>query len=105
MTEKTLSSGRKVIIRRLSRPEIRDIKDLGSQRIYPDGSMGLVGANKIQDAWIDKGCAGLDDWKAKNGELVPDDIIMQLNEEEQFELASLIKESQIINPTKPSSSD
>ena len=47
MTEKTLSSGRKVIIRRLSRPEIRDIKDLGSQRIYPDGSMGLVGANKI----------------------------------------------------------
>ena len=105
MTEETLSTGRKVVIRKLSRPEIRSIKDLGNQRLYPDGSIGLVGANKIQDAWIDKGLAGLDDWSAKNGEVVPDDIVLQLTDEEQVELAILIKESQVINPTKPLSSD
>ena len=106
MTEETaLTSGKKVIIRKLSRPDIRNIKDLGSQRLFPDGSIGLIGANKVQDAWIDKGLAGLMEWTAKNGEVVPDEIIMQLTEEEQFELAELIKSSQVVNPTKPSSSD
>tara|TARA_Y100001968_G_scaffold245795_1_gene229954 strand:+ start:1420 stop:1737 length:318 start_codon:yes stop_codon:yes gene_type:complete len=105
MTEKTLSTGKKVVIRKLSRVEIRNIKDLGSQRLYPDGSMGYHGLNKVQDAWIDKGCGGLGDWVAKNGEVVPDDIIMQLDDKEQHELAELIKESQIVNPTNPSSSD
>ena len=49
--------------------------------------------------------AGLGDWVAKNGEVVPDDIIMQLDEQEQFELSELIKAAQVINPTKPLSSD
>ena len=105
MTEKTLTSGKKVLIRRLSRTEIREIKDMGSQRLFRDGSVGLVGANKVLDAWIDKGVIGLGDWKAKNGEVVPDDIIMQLNDAEQFELGELIKEAQVLNPTKPSLSD
>ena len=105
MTEKTLSTGKIVYIRRLSRVDIRKIKDLGSQRLFPDGSIGLVGAAKVQDAWIDKGLGGLGDWKASNGEVAPDDIIMQLNETEQFELSELIKSEQIVNPTKPSSSD
>ena len=103
MTEKKLSTGKRVLIRKLSRIDIREIKDLGGLRQYPDGSIGIIGSNKIQDAWIDKGLAGLGEWKPKNGEIVPDDIIMQLNETEQFELAELIKETQIINPAKPSS--
>ena len=105
MTEKTLKNGKKVIIRQLSRPDIRNIRDLGSQRLFTDGSIGMVGANKVIDAWIDKGVAGLGDWVAKNGEVVPDDIIMQLDEQEQFELSELIKAAQVINPTKPLSSD
>jgi hypothetical protein len=88
MTEKTLSTGKIVYIRKLSRVDIRKIKDLGSQRLFPDGSIGVLG-----------------DWKASNGEVAPDDIIMQLNETEQFELSELIKSEQIVNPTKPSSSD
>ena len=105
MTETQLTNGKKVIIRQLSRPEIREIRDLGSQRLFKDGSIGLVGANKVLDAWIDKGVAGLGDWMAKNGEVVPDDIIMQLDEHEQFELSELIKAAQVINPTTPLSSD
>lgn len=105
MTKKTLSTGKVVKIRKLSRIDIRNIKDKGQQRLFPDGSIGMVGANRVLDAWIDKGLGGLGDWEAKNGEVVPDDVIMQLNEEEQHELAEAIKEAQIVNPTTPSSSD
>ena len=104
MTEKKLSTGKRVLIRKLSRPEIRKIKDLASQRLFPDGSMGIVGSHKVQDEWIDRGLAGLEDWNAKNGEVAPDDIIMQLTEEEQQELAELIRDTQVLNPKKPSSS-
>ena len=105
MKEKKLTSGKIVKIRKLSRLDIRNIKDLASQRLFPDGSMGLVGGAKVHDAWIDKGLGGLEDWNAKNGEIAPDDIIMQLNESEQIELVEIIKDAQIVNPMKPSSSD
>ena len=105
MIEKKLASGKVIKIRKLSRLTIRSIKDLGQQRLFPDGSIGLVGHAKVQDAWIDKGLCGLGDWNAKNGEVAPDDIVMQLNENEQVELVELIKEAQIVNPTMPSSSD
>jgi len=105
MTEKKLSTGKRVIIRKLSRPDIRKIKDLASQRLFPDGTVGIVGSHKVQDEWIDRGLAGLEDWKAENGEIVPDDIVMQLTEEEQQELARIIKDSQVLNPSKPSHSD
>ena len=102
MTEKTLSSGHKVFIRRLSRKDIRNIKNLASQRLYADGSIGMHGSGSIQDAWIDKGLGGLNDWKAVNGEVVPDDIIMQLNDSEQVELVQIIKDAQVVNPKTPS---
>ena len=102
MTEKTLSNGKKVIIRKLARKDIRDIRNLGVQRLHPDGSIGLHGAGSIHDAWIDKGLSGIGDWTAKNGEVVPDDIIMQLDEGEQLELVQLIKDGQVIAPLPPS---
>ena len=102
MTEKKLTNGITATIRQLSRTDIVDIKDLGGQRMYKDGSIGIVGFNKVQNAWIDRGLSGLGDWKAKNGEVVPDEIIMQLSDQEQFELVEIIKEAQIVNPKKPS---
>ncbi|QDP64303.1 MAG: hypothetical protein Unbinned4139contig1000_16 [Prokaryotic dsDNA virus sp.] len=102
--EKTLTTGKKVKIRKLSRPEIRECKNHLKIRNYPDGSHMFEGLNECQDAWIEKGLAGLDDWKANNGEVAPDDVIMRLSEEEQTELAELIKDAQVINPTKPLSS-
>ena len=105
MTETQLTNGKKVLIRKLSRPEIKECRKYVKVRNFPDGSHLLEGVHESQDAWIDKGLGGLEDWKAKNGEVVPDDIIMQLTDEEQIELAILIKEAQVINPTKPLSSD
>jgi len=105
MTEKTLTNGKKVLIRKLSRPEIKECRKHVKVRNFPDGSHLLEGVHESQEAWINKGLGGLGDWVAKNGEVVPDDIIMQLDEQEQFELSELIKAAQVINPTKPLSSD
>ena len=104
MTEKTLTTGKKVLIRKLSRPEIKECRKHVKVRNFPDGSHLVEGIHESQEAWIDKGVGGLGDWVAKNGEVVPDDIILQLTDEEQVELAILIKEAQIVNPTKPSPS-
>ena len=104
MTETKLKSGKKIFIRKLSRPDIRECKNHLKIRNYPDGSHIFEGLNDCQDAWIEKGLGGLGDWKSKNGEVAPDDVIMQLNDEEQTELVKLIQDAQVINPTKPSSS-
>lgn len=101
--EKTLSTGKKVIIRKLSRLEIRECKNHLNMIIRPDGSHLYEGLNECQDAWLDKGLSGLGDWKASNGEIAPDEIVMQLTDLEQTELAKLIQEVQVVNPTKPSS--
>ena len=105
MTEKTLTNGTKVLIRKLSRPEIKECRKHVKVRNFPDGSHLLEGVHESQEAWINKGLGGLGDWVAKNGEVVPDDIVLQLTDEEQVELAILIKDAQVINPTKPLSSD
>ena len=102
MFDKQLKSGKRVFIRNMSRPEIRDCKNHLKIRNYPDGSHIFEGLNDYQDAWIEKGLAGLGEWKAKNGEIAPDDIILQLSDEEQTELAKLIQDAQVVNPTKPS---
>ena len=44
MTKKTLSTGKVVKIRKLSRIDIRNIKDKGQQRLFPDGTIGMVAA-------------------------------------------------------------
>ena len=105
MTEKTLTTGKKVFIRKLSRPEIRECKNHVTIRNFPDGSHRYEGVNECLDAWLEKGLGGLGDWRAKNGEVAPDDIIMQLTDEEQSELVRIIQDIQVINPTKPLSSD
>ena len=91
MTEAELKSGKKVFIRKLSRPDIRECKNHLKMRQFPDGSHMFEGMNDSHDAWIEKGLGGLGEWKSKNGEVAPDEIIMQLNVEEQAELVELIQ--------------
>ena len=105
MTEKKLTTGKKVLIRNLSRLEMRECRSFVKERLYPDGSKVTEGVYESFDAWIDKAVAGLDDWKAKNGEVIPDEIMKRLNEKEQAELVVLIQDTQVLNPTKPLSSD
>ena len=105
MIEKTLTSGRKVYIRKLSRKDIRACRDILVQRFYPDNTYVFENVNKHNDAWLQIGIGGLDGWKAKNGEMAPDEILNSLNDKEELELVKLVQKVQIVNPSKPSSSD
>ena len=104
MTEKKLSTGRKVLIKDLGEDTIVDLKDIMEFVSYPNGSSTIKNVNKHRLAWLREGTAGLEDWKAKNGEIIEDQLLKTLTEKEKDELFTLIQEAQVLNPKKPSSS-
>ena len=105
MTEKKLSTGKKVLIKDLGEDKIADLKDTLEFISYPNGSSTVKNVNKHRLAWIREGLNGLGDWKAKNGEIIEDKLLKTLTEKEKDELFSLIQEAQVLNPSKPSLSD
>ena len=104
MTEKKLSTGRKVLIKDLGEDTIVDLKDIMEFVSYPNGSSTIKNVNKHRLAWLREGTAGLEDWKAKNGEIIEDQLLKTLTEKEKDELFTLIQEAQVLNPKKPSDS-
>ena len=104
MTEKKLSTGRKVLIKDLGEDTIVDLKDIMEYVAYPNGSGTVKNVNKHRLAWLREGTAGLGDWKAKNGEIIEDQLLKTLTEKEKDELFTLIQEAQVLNPKKPSDS-
>ena len=104
MTEKKLSTGRKVLIKDLGEDTIVDLKDIMEFVSYPNGSSTIKNVNKHRLAWIREGTGGLEDWKAKNGEIIEDQLLKTLTEKEKDELFTLIQEAQVLNPKKPSDS-
>ena len=108
MFDKVLKSGRKVKIKELSIDQIDDINDISQICFVGEGldiARTIRKQNKAITAWIRCGLAGgdFDDWKP-NGVAPPDHALKQLTEKERVELMELIKECQIVNPKKPSSS-
>ena len=104
MTEKKLSSGTKIVIKDLGEDKIADLKDIMVFCTHPDGRTSIQNVNKQRLAWMREGLSGLGEWKAKNGEMVADDILKSLTEEEKDEAYKLIQEAQVLNPNKPSNS-
>ena len=104
MTEKKLSTGRKVLIKDLGEDTIVDRKDIMEFVSYPNGSSTIKNVNKHRLAWIREGTGGLGDWKAKNGEIIEDQLLKTLTEKEKDELFKFIQEAQVLNPKKPSDS-
>jgi len=104
MTEKKLSTGRKVLIKDLGEDTIVDLKDIMEFVSYPNGSSTIKNVNKHRLAWLREGTGGLEDWKAKNGEIIEDQLLKTLTEKEKDELFTLIQEAQVLNPKKPSDS-
>ena len=104
MTEKKLATGKKVLIKDLGEDKIADLKDIMEFVSFPNGSTTIKNVNKHRLAWIRKGLNGLGDWKAKNGEIVDDQLLKTLTEREKDELFVLIQEAQVLNPSKPSHS-
>ena len=105
MFDKVLKSGRKVKIKELSEDQIADLKDIPEIYFIGEEERTIRNTNKAHLAWLRCGIGGgdFDDWKP-NGIAPPDSVLKQLTEEERAELVELIRECQIINPKKPSSS-
>ena len=107
MTNKTLKSGRKVVIKDMSLDDIDACKDM-LQIIFDGGKASTVrGINKQRTNWIRRGLGGGDfkDWSNPAKGNAPDNVIKQLNDEEREELVSLIQEAQIMGEENPSSSN
>ena len=104
MTEKKLKTGKKVLIKDLGEDAIVNLKDIMEFVSYPNGSSTIKNVNKHRLAWLREGTAGLEDWKAKNGEIIEDQLLKTLTEKEKDELFILIQEAQVLNPKKPSDS-
>ena len=104
MTEKKLKTGKKVLIKDLGEDKIAELKDIMEFVSYPNGSSTIKNVNKHRLAWIREGLSGLEDWKAKNGELIEDQLLKTLTEVEKDELFKLIQNNQVLNPSKPSHS-
>ena len=102
MTEKKLSTGKKVLINDLGEDTIVDLKDIMEFVSYPNGSSTIKNVNKHRLAWLREGTGGLGDWKAKNGEIIEDILLKTLTEKEKDELFILVQEAQVLNPSKPS---
>ena len=102
MKETKLSTGKKVLIKDLGEDKIVDLKDIMEFVSYPNGSSTVKNVNKHRLAWIREGTGGLEDWKAKNGEIIEDQLLKTLTEKEKDELFTLIQEAQVLNPNKPS---
>ena len=104
MTEKKLKTGKKVLIKDLGEDKIVDLRDIMEFVTYPNGNATVKNVHKHRLAWLREGTAGLEDWKAKNGEIIDDQLLKTLTEEEKDELFKFIQEAQVLNPSKPSRS-
>ena len=104
MTEKKLSTGKKVLIKDLGEDTMADLKDIMEFVSFPNGSSSIKNVNKQRLAWFREGLCGFEDWKAKNGEIIDDKLLKTLTEDEKDELYKLVQEAQVLNPDKPSRS-
>ena len=106
MLEKTLKTGRKVLIKDMSLDDIDDCKDTVRIEFVDGQAQHIGGVNKARTKWIRMGLGGgnFKNWKP-NGGNAPDDVIKQLSDDEREELHALILEAQSMGEEMPSSSN
>lgn len=98
MINKTLKSGRKVIIKEMSLDDIDYCKDL-LQVMFSDGkAQTVIGLNHQKTEWIRKGLGGGDfkEWPNPGVGNAPDNVIRQLKDSEKDELLGFIQEAQTL---------
>ena len=107
MTDKKLSSGRKVIIRDLTIDQIDACKDIVQIVFVGDDARSVKNLASARTSWIRAGLAGGDfkNWNNPGADKIcPDNVIKQLTEAEKEELAVLIQNSQVLGENEPSQS-
>ena len=105
MTEKKLSTGRKVTIREMSQDDIDNCSDIVEIRFQDGQAVAIKNQSKAKTAWIRAGLGGGDFKTKMNGGVPPDELIKELSPLEQEELRTLIQESQFLGERKPSALD
>lgn len=103
MTEITLASGRKVLIKGMTIDEIDECKDI-IKLIYVDGETATIrNVYKARTAWLRFGIGGgdFDDYGEVNNK-ASDNVIKQLDELEIEELVSEIQNAQRLGKKRPS---
>ena len=105
LTDKSLSSGRKVKIRQLTVDEMDECRDTLKAKWTKDGTI-WSDINKARTMWIRKGLAGGDfkDFKTDNNVPV-DDVLKQLSNLEMEDLQNIIIEVNTLGEALPSSTD
>lgn len=105
MTEKTLKSGRKVVIKDMSLDDIDECKDTLDIEFTGGEAKHIRNVNKARTKWLRKGLGGGDfkEWNP-NGANAPDSVIKQLSDAEKEELHSMIQEAQSLGEDMPSNS-
>ena len=98
MYEVKLKTGKKAKVKDISVDKMDDLKDIMKFVTYPDGSSTINNVSKHRTAWLRNGLSSIGDWTAKNGEIVPDNVLKLLTEAEKDELFVKIQEKQVINP-------
>ena len=103
LTDKSLSSGRKVKIKQLTVDEMDECRDAMKAKWTKEGTV-FSDINKARTMWIRKGLAGGDfkDFKTDNNVPV-DDVLKQLSHEEMEELQKIIQEVNTLGEALPSS--
>ena len=103
LTDKSLSSGRKVKIKQLTIDEMDECRDT-QKIIFKDDATILTDTNKARTKWIRKGLAGgeFKNFKSDNNEPV-DGVLKQLDNAEMDELVKIIQEVNTLGEALPSS--
>tara|TARA_Y100000004_G_C8710173_1_gene325554 strand:- start:260 stop:592 length:333 start_codon:yes stop_codon:yes gene_type:complete len=101
---KTLKSGRKVIIKEMSVDQIDACKDVVQIVFVGDDARTIGNMAKSRTAWIRAGLAGGDfkNWNSQQEKKVPDHVLKQLSDTEKEELALLIANAQNLGEEIPS---
>lgn len=104
MIEKTLKSGRKVLIKDMSLDDIDECKDTIDIEFSNGQAKHIRNVNKSRTKWLRKGIAGGDfkNWKPNLELEAPDAVIKQLSDTEKEELHGLIQEAQSLGEDMPS---
>ena len=103
LTDKSLSSGRKVKIRQLTIDEMDECRDT-QKIIFKDDATILTDTNKARTRWLRKGLAGgnFKDFKTDN-DVPVDDVLKQLSNLEMEDLQKIIQEVNTLGEALPSS--
>jgi len=95
-----LKSGIEITIKDMSIDEMDSCKDSLEVTFNEGVATGVKNVNRTRTRWLRAGLSHVDTWRAKNGEIPPDEALKMLSDEDKQEAAEAIQEAQVITKKK-----